>query len=224
MKGAIFHTGKAGHVTSLLYNDTGTQVIGITTESGSTFYADKVVLCTGSWTNSLIDTKGQLVPKGHCLGHIQLTHEEYARFHKMPVVDDQKWNIYYFPPFMENRIMKVAAFGSGYCSKEGPRSQSDHPEDGIPIEAQEHLRRGMRQTVPALAEKELCDVRVCWCIDTPDEHFLITPHPDIVGIYFATGGTCPTTSPADSRFPARLQIFTTNWTLYYPDAGRKTPS
>lgn len=194
MRGAVFHTGTAGHVTSLIYNDTVSQV-RITTKTESTFYADRVVLCTGAWTNSLIDTHGQLIPKGHCLGHIQLTAEEYARYSKMPVVDDQKWNIYYFPPFAENGVMKVAAFGSGYRVNDGPRLQSEHPDDGIPMEAEEHLRRGMRQTIPGLADKEMFDVRVCWCIDTPDENFLITPHPDIVGIYLATGGIHPQSFP-----------------------------
>jgi sarcosine oxidase/L-pipecolate oxidase len=51
------------------------------------------------------------------------------------------------------------------------------------------LRRAMRKTFPALAEKELFDVRVCWCVDTLDSHFLIAPHPDITGLYIATGGT-----------------------------------
>ena len=84
--------------------------------------------------------------------------------------------------------MKIAALSSGYRVKEGPRMQSDHPRDGIPTEAENHLRRGMRQSIPVLAEKEMFDVRVCWCVDTPDSHFLICPHPDISGLYFATGG------------------------------------
>lgn len=155
---------------------------------GSTFHADKVVLCTGAWTNSLIDTKGQLVPKGHCLAHIQLTPEEHARYANIPVFDDSKWDIYYFPPFKENGIMKIAPLGSGYRIKGDPRMQSDHPEDGIPKEAEEHLRRGMRASIPSLAEREMFDVRICWCVDTPDAHFLITPYPDIAGLYLATGG------------------------------------
>jgi sarcosine oxidase/L-pipecolate oxidase len=106
----------------------------------------------------------------------------------MPVVDDMKWNVDYFPPFQENGVMKIAVLGPGYRANGGPRTQSDHPDDGIPKEAEEHLRRGMRQVLPALAEKELFDVRVCWCVDTPDANFLITPHPEISGLYLATGG------------------------------------
>jgi sarcosine oxidase/L-pipecolate oxidase len=110
----------------------------------------------------------------------------------MPVFDDSKWNIYYFPPFAENGVMKIAGLGTGYTSRtEEPRMQSDHPDDGITTEVVEHLRRGMRASIPTLAEREMFDTRVCWCVDTADLHFLIAPHPDITGLFIATGGTCP---------------------------------
>jgi len=166
-------------------------VTGVKTESGSTFHAHKVILCTGAWTNSLLDTKGQLIPKGHCIGHIQLTPEEHERYSSIPIVDNEMWNVYYFPPFPENGIMKLAAVGSGYRAKQGPRMQSDHPNDGIPREAEEHLRRGIKQSIPAFENKEMFDVRVCWDMDTADEDFLITPHPDIGGVFIATGGYTP---------------------------------
>jgi sarcosine oxidase / L-pipecolate oxidase len=174
-------------VTSLLYNSTGTTVIGVKTKSGSSSYADKVVLCTGAWTNSLVDTKGQLIPKGHCIAHIQLTPEEHSRYANIPVFDDSKWKVYYFPPFA-NGVMKFVPSSHGYLNYGKPRMQSEYPEDGIPKEAEEHLRRGMRASIPALAEREMFDVRVCWCVDTPDSHFLITPHPEMEGLYLATGG------------------------------------
>ena len=189
--GATFHTGSASQVTSLLYDTHGSKVTGIKTSSGATFHADKVVLCTSAWTPSLVDTKGQLVPKGYCLAHIQLTPAEHARYANMPVVDDGNENIYYFPPFEDNGIMKIAALSSGYTIKGEPRTQSDYPEDGIPKEAEEHLRRGMRASIPSLAEKEMFDRRVCWDVETPDEHYLITPHPDVSGLYLATGGCTP---------------------------------
>ena len=86
--------------------------------------------------------------------------------------------------------MKIAGLSSGYTSRDGrPRVQSDFPGDGIPREAEEHLRRGLRASVPGLAEREMFDLRVCWCVDTPDLHFLITPHPEISGLFIATGGT-----------------------------------
>jgi sarcosine oxidase / L-pipecolate oxidase len=167
---------------------------------GSTFHADKVVLCTGARTSSLIDTKGQLIPKGHCLAHVQLTPEEHSRYADIPVFDDSKWDIYYFPPFKENGVMKIATLGSGYQIKGDPRMQSDYPEDGIPKEAEEHLRRGMRASIPSLAEREMFDVRICWCVDTPDAHFLITPYPDVAGLYLATGGISTTTHLLMFRF------------------------
>jgi len=187
--GVQFHSGAEGEVIALIYDANGTKVTAIKTKSGAIFHADKVVLCTGAWTNTLIDTKGQLVPKGHCLAHIQLTPEEHARYADMPVFDDSNTNIYYFPPFEENGIMKIAGLGSGYVVSDGiPRVQSEYPEDGIPKQAEEHLRRGMRASIPTLADKEFFDTRVCWCVDTPDLHYLITPHPDVYQLYLATGG------------------------------------
>ena len=187
--GVQFHSGAEGEVIALIYDANGTKVTAIKTKSGAIFHADKVVLCTGAWTNTLIDTKGQLVPKGHCLAHIQLTPEEHARYADMPVFDDSNTNIYYFPPFEENGIMKIAGLGSGYVVSDGiPRVQSEYPEDGIPKQAEEHLRRGMRASIPALADKEFFDTRVCWCVDTPDLHYLITPHPEVSKLYLATGG------------------------------------
>jgi sarcosine oxidase/L-pipecolate oxidase len=109
----------------------------------------------------------------------------------MPVLDDANQNIYYFPPFEDNGIMKIAALSSGYTIKGEPRTQSDYPDDGIPKEAEEHLRRGMRASIPSLAEKEMFDTRVCWDVQTPDEHYLISPHPDVSALYLATGGTSP---------------------------------
>jgi len=105
----------------------------------------------------------------------------------MPVFDDGKYNIYYFPPF-ENGVMKIAGLSTGYTISDVPRMQSEHPSDGIPKEAEEHLRRGMRASIPSLAEREMFDVRICWCVDTPDLHFIISPHSEIEGLYIAAGG------------------------------------
>lgn len=87
--------------------------------------------------------------------------------------------------------MKIAGLGPGYTIHGEPRTQSDYPEDGIPSEAEKHLRRGMRASIPSLANKEFFDTRVCWCVDTPDLHFLISDHPEVDGLFLATGGIYP---------------------------------
>ena len=184
--GAIYHTGPDYEVRSLVYNDTGAKVIGIKSKSGDTMYAEKVILCTGAWTNHLLDTEGQLRPRGHCLGYIQLTPEEYQRYSKMPVVDSIKSEIYFFPPF-ENGTMKFAAWTPDFHS-ERYRETYNFQRDDFPKEIEEQIRNGMREIVPALAEGELFDRRICWCIDTADSHFLISPYPKVEGLYLATGG------------------------------------
>jgi glycine/D-amino acid oxidase-like deaminating enzyme len=117
---------------------------------------------------------------------MQLTPEEVARYTELPVYISAKYNLYLFPPF-KNGVMRLAALSTGYTGV--PRLQSDFPTDGIPAEAEEHLRRGLREVMPALAKKEFFDVRVCWCVDTPDMDFLVTEVPDKEELYVATGGS-----------------------------------
>jgi glycine/D-amino acid oxidase-like deaminating enzyme len=66
--------------------DEGGQAIGIIAEDGTRWIADRVVLCTGAWSDALVDMEGQLEAKCWTLAHIQLTPEECAEFKDIPVV------------------------------------------------------------------------------------------------------------------------------------------
>lgn len=83
--GVKFATGKSATMKSLLL-DEHQQAVGIIAEDGTRWIADRIVLCTGAWSDSLLDTKGQLEAKCWTLAHIQLTHKERDEFKGIPVV------------------------------------------------------------------------------------------------------------------------------------------
>ena len=83
--GVGFASGKSATMNSLLLDDRQ-QAIGIVAEDGTQWRADRIVLCTGAWSDALIDTQGQLEAKCWTLAHIQLTPDECASFQGIPVV------------------------------------------------------------------------------------------------------------------------------------------
>jgi len=58
--GVRFVGGEAGLVEELLRAEDGKRVIGVRAKDGSTYYADKIVLAVGSYSDTLLDFKGQL--------------------------------------------------------------------------------------------------------------------------------------------------------------------
>ena len=70
-----------------------------------------------------------------------------------------------------------------------PRYASEHPTDGIPKEAITAIREFIANLTPQFSGRELIGARICWCTDTPNMHWLITPHPDYKGgeLLLATG-------------------------------------
>jgi sarcosine oxidase/L-pipecolate oxidase len=58
-----------------------------------------------------------------------------------------------------------------------PRSQAEHPTDGIPAEAAAKIRRFLGECMPELAARPFVLERLCWDAETMDANFLITKHP-----------------------------------------------
>jgi sarcosine oxidase / L-pipecolate oxidase len=84
-RGVNYISGAAGHVSCLLYDEHG-RCIGARCRDGSAHYADNVVLAAGAYSPALLDLKGQLIAKGHSVGHIKLTKEEAKKYADMPLV------------------------------------------------------------------------------------------------------------------------------------------
>ncbi|KAJ4421733.1 hypothetical protein N0V82_003577 [Gnomoniopsis sp. IMI 355080] len=191
--GARYITGDAGNVKQLLFDENG-RCVGAKVADGTAHFADLVILAAGANAASIIDFKGQLVAKGHGVGHIQLTPEEAKKYADMPIVTHLEGGLV-FPP-QEDNIIKIGAdhFLTNFASSgvSLPRYRSYNPSDealGIPAPVEKHLRRFLGEILPELAEREWSDTRICWDADMPDYHFLIGKHPAHDGLHLAVGGS-----------------------------------
>lgn len=191
--GVRYVVGDAGFVKGLVYDDIG-KCIGVRCADESESLADIVVLAAGAATGGLLDMKGQLVAKGHTVGHIQLTPSEVEKYKSVPIVDHFEGGII-FPP-QKDGIIKLGSvnFVTNFDpiihpDTSLPRYRSDNPTDGIPKPIEDHLRSWLRQLAPELADRAWFKTRICWDADTPDFHFLISPHPKHAGLYLAAGGS-----------------------------------
>jgi sarcosine oxidase/L-pipecolate oxidase len=59
--GVKFESGANGTVVELLRADDGITVVGVKTEDGKEWTAEKIILATGSYSDTLLDFQGQLV-------------------------------------------------------------------------------------------------------------------------------------------------------------------
>lgn len=83
--GVEYVSGEAGHVSQLLFNEEK-RCIGVRCRDGQSHYADIILLAAGAYAPALLDLKGQLVAKGHCVGHIQLNAAEVEKYKDMPII------------------------------------------------------------------------------------------------------------------------------------------
>lgn len=191
--GVRYITGDAGFVKQLLFDEHG-RCVGAKAADGTAHFADLVILAAGANAASIMDLKGQLVAKGHGVGHIQLTPEEAKKYAGMPIVSHLEGGLI-FPP-QEDGILKVGAqhFLTNYASSDVslPRYRSYNQSDealGVPAPIDKHLRRFIGEFLPELAEREWSETRICWDADMPDYHFLIGKHPEHAGLHMAVGGS-----------------------------------
>ncbi|CAG9983548.1 unnamed protein product [Clonostachys byssicola] len=196
--GVSFITGRRGTVTSLEYS--GKRVTGVNTASGNTFKADTVILATGSWTNRLVPDMGHnLAAVGQPIGFVQLTPEEAKHLERMPVMQIFDTGMFTFPPTPDTHRLKIARHGYGYATEfeaAGGRAVSSPKLIGnnaitgfLPGDAEQALRDGLRVFFPEFGDRPWCSLRMCWYQDTPDGDFMVDHHPELDGLFFATGGS-----------------------------------
>ncbi|KAI6873104.1 hypothetical protein KC343_g1408 [Hortaea werneckii] len=185
--------GDAGHVKELLFDDAG-NCLGTKSADGSTNLADHVILAAGAAAGSILDMEGQLVAKGHTVGHIQLSPEEIEKYKNFPIIDHFEGGIM-FPP-QKDGIIKIGAvqFVTNCDPKHKgspslPRYRCDHPHDTVPKPVEDRIRAWVRQLTPELAERLWFETRICWDADMPDFNFLIDKHPAHQGLSLAVGGS-----------------------------------
>lgn len=188
-------------VRGLCYSDSArANVSGVRLASGKQLTSDTVVLATGAW--QLPDVPVPTVASGQVLGFIDLTPEEIQQYQDMPIIINFSTGWFCIPPY--NGQLKVARHAEGYLntcnvvdengknsrSISVPRTSLTHGVDQqIPKEGEEALREGLRTYLPALAEKDFSNTRVCWYSDTPKADFLIDWYPDVQNLFVCLGGS-----------------------------------
>ncbi|KAK2006715.1 FAD dependent oxidoreductase [Colletotrichum eremochloae] len=195
--GISFITGAQGTVVSL--QQSGGRVTGVRTAAGTTWEAERVVLAMGAWTNRIVPGVGHAVSaSGQPVGFIQLSDEEAQRLKSMPVMINMSTGVFCFPPTPGTNLLKVARHGFGYATEfeaeagrkvSSPRLVGSNAVSGfLPRDADEGLREGVRLFFPEFAERPFRFRRLCWYSDTPEGDFIVDYHPDVEGLFLATGG------------------------------------
>ena len=165
-----FHLGDG--VTSLDFSDD--RCVGVTTASGRRHAADVVLLTLGASLASVLpQIDRQVVAKAWSVGHIQLTPDEAARLRGIPVTYARDLG-FFFEPDPRTGLLKICPSVAGYTNygSEG-LSLPLEDNDWIPAEDEAKIRRLLRQTLPALADRPLIKKKLCWCADTADSDLII---------------------------------------------------
>ncbi|KAL7756019.1 hypothetical protein ACKLNR_013012 [Fusarium oxysporum f. sp. zingiberi] len=198
--GVKFISGLGGTMTGLELDASGS-FTGIRVASGGVLHADHYILSTGAASPQLLpELSQQLWSKCWTLGHIQLTDAEAAEWKGVPVIDNYELG-FMFEPDPDTKLIKICDNNPGYQYQKGtfidengktthysiPRYSSDHPQDGIPHEAEVAIRKFINTVMPQFSDRPLLDARVCWCTDSPDAHWLIDRHPKHKDLLLATG-------------------------------------
>ncbi|KAI9736313.1 MAG: hypothetical protein M1834_001199 [Cirrosporium novae-zelandiae] len=196
--GVTFVSGPDGEMVSLETTTSPNKITGIKTASGKIWTASHYILCTGAASPALLpELSPQLWSKCWTAAHISLTPSELSQFQNMPVVDNHELG-FFFEPDPETSLLKICNATPGYQNKVGsyngvpysiPHYLSSHPDEGIPTEALAAINNFIDNVIPQFSGRPLVGARYCWCTDTPDQHFLLTPHPKYEGsqLILATG-------------------------------------
>lgn len=201
LAGVSFVTGRRGTAVSLIYEKG--RVVGVNVLDGPSIRASTVILATGAWTNHLVPLLHASSSSGQPVGFIQLTEEEAKRVKDMPVMINSNKGVFVFPPYPGTNMLKVARHGWGYATEvevnDGhtasrviscPQRDNNNARNSfLPDDAQEGLRAGLRDLVPEFAERPWSRLRMCWYSDTPEGDFIVDKHPQIPGLWLATGGS-----------------------------------
>ncbi|KAK1983777.1 FAD dependent oxidoreductase [Colletotrichum cereale] len=198
--GVKFVSGPGGTMTGLSLDGSG-NLVGIQVASGGVVRADRYILCTGAASPAVLpELSREMWTKCWSLAHIELTDEEVAQWKGIPVVDNFELG-FTFEPDPETKWMKICDGSPGYQYRVGtytdpsgkvehysvPRYASAHPDDGIPDEAANAIRRFIDTVMPQFSGRPLLGARVCWCTDSPDAHWLMDNHPKHPSLLLATG-------------------------------------
>lgn len=177
-----------GSAVELICGNDG-DVRGAKTADDREHLADFTILCAGANAPQLLEMKDQLRPTAWTLAQINLTDEEAKLYKNLPVLFNIERGF-----FMESEDgqLKICDEHPGYCNwiKDAEKQTSlPFARDQIPKISEDGVRTFLRETMPHFATRPFSFARICWCADTPDRHFLISPHPEHPSLILGVGGS-----------------------------------
>lgn len=199
--GVSFLCGAHGTVTALQDDPATGTIVLAKTVSGTDVSGDFFIAATGAWTAQLVPMHQTILATGQVLGFLKLTAREQIDLKDLPIYIDLDSGWFCFPPHGNSGYLKIAVHGLGYTGSTNlnqdpvsalssprlePSSARKHfaPEDGV-----ESLRKGLRNVLPELADREFDRTSICWYTDTPTGEFIIDYHPEHSNLFLATGGS-----------------------------------
>ncbi|EAW14926.1 NAD(P)/FAD-dependent oxidoreductase [Aspergillus clavatus NRRL 1] len=202
--GVEFVAGESGTVVEFLHgaDKTHPRIVGVRTENNTTWYADKIIVAAGAYSETLLDFKNQLHASGYCVTHIRMSEEQYQRYKGLPVLNIARRG-YCFPP-NEDRIFKICNLDITVVNRERwadprgahgevrslPRDQAYHPTDTQPRVGREKTLEFARYILPEFGDAEVESSKVCWDVETHDDNWIVGYHEDGPdSLFIATGGS-----------------------------------
>lgn len=189
-----------GKVARLLLSENKTVVEGVVLDNGSSILADLTILATGAWTPTLLDMRDRVAASAEVFAYIDLNAEECLRLQDMPSIINLSKGWFIMPP--RRGILKVARHGEGFSNKTKymhphsgeidvsiPYAESLEQEKEILDEGILSCQQAVKELIPWLKDREFDRARLCWYTDTPTADFIIDFHPDMAGLFVATGGS-----------------------------------
>lgn len=209
--GVEFIAGESGTVTGFVRDPNNRRTVtGVHTANKTIWHAGKVIVSVGAYSETLLDFKNQLHAVGYPVTHIRMSEDQYQRYKDLPVVAITRRG-YFFPP-NEDRIFKICTMditmvnrerwsepeAEGEGKGEGdlgavrslPRDQAYHPTDTQPRISRLKTLEFARYILPEFGDAEVESSKLCWDVETHDDHWIIDYHdsaPD--SLFIATGGS-----------------------------------
>ncbi|KAE8323553.1 FAD dependent oxidoreductase-domain-containing protein [Aspergillus sergii] len=199
-RGISFITGPRRRATSLRIRPRDKRVVGVNVAEGEPIFATQIILATGAWSGQLLPISHASSASGQFVGFIQLTPKEAESLRGMPVIMNFSTGVFVFPPYPGSNLLKVAHHRFGVANQvavdngsrlgSSPKLAENNAEAGyLPEDADRHLRDSLKQLVPQFGDRPWWRRRMCWYSDTPDGDFIAYFHPDLQGLFIATGGS-----------------------------------
>jgi glycine/D-amino acid oxidase-like deaminating enzyme len=159
---------------------------GVTVAGSGRLDAGLVVVAAGAWTPTLVPAlRPMMRASGHPVFHLKPEHPERFASPRMATftADVSRTGWYGFPLNPREGVVKVANHGVGLTLHPENDAREVYPDDHA------QLRSFLKESLPELAGAPVVYTRRCLYCDTLDEHFWIDHHPDVPGLFVATGGS-----------------------------------